>query len=159
MQGAYAWLDANYLDNRFVKNQPPLGILQIGNISNEIAFATRDKSKSQDEITINIHNQIYTVFSKSFSQLGFDQARESMNTMPQASFCYPLGYPLRTDIKGNFNLETCMLKYDNVIRQSTMSAIQSEQNQLVVAFTGADETGDIFGVEVPEQMAVEARRY
>src|SRR5690606_35248812 len=102
MEGLYAWLDINYLFKNFQNNTPTVGSVEFGGASTQIAFALDKSNKLIDEVSIDINNQRYHVFSKSFLGLGINEARESMNADEQAHFCYPLHYK-----NGKFELASC----------------------------------------------------
>lgn len=92
MEGVYGWLDVNYLLGNFQHHQPTVGSIEMGGASTQIAFATTDHSKPQDEIIVNIGNQSYRVFSKSFLGLGQEQIIETMTKDQAAENCYPQNY-------------------------------------------------------------------
>ena len=66
MEALYGWLDINYLLGNFKNHQATIGSIDMGGASTEIAFATEDESRPEDEIKIDINDKHYIVFSKSF---------------------------------------------------------------------------------------------
>ncbi len=160
MEGVYDWLDVNYLAENFQKDRSPVGIISGGSIATEIAFATGDKSKPEDEIDLNINGKKYTVFSRSFLRLGLDQARQSMNQDLSSYACYPIDYPMSSGMKGNFDLPTCNFVYAKFLEQYAIpEKILPLQQQKFAVISGAARTWELFGVEIPDKDAVEARIY
>lgn len=159
MEGVYDWLGLNYRENTFATNQSPWGAIDMGGASTQIAFATTDISKPDDEVTLKINNQTYTVFSKSFLGLGQEQARYAMNQDPKAAACYPTGYMTQNsgDIN-HYNAEDCRSAYQNVITHYDIPNQLSAHDQTQFAvFSGAYYTYTFFGVEDASQGALEAR--
>ncbi len=157
MQGLYYWLDANYIAGNFIKNEPPQGIINVGNLSSEMAFATNDTRNLDDKINLKINNIPYSIYSKSFSDLGQDSARWVMNKFEQARYCYPIGYPMENQQIGQFDLKTCGSIYSKVTDPIHLPIDIHEQK--FIAFSGAARIYDFLSAEIPDQMSFEARLY
>lgn len=116
MEGVYGWLDVNYLGNRFNGDKDiTFGTIDMGGASSEIVFSTTDLSKLEDEMTLTIAGNTYTVFSKSILGSGQDKIREAMNKSPDVSACYPLNYKLNEKVTGRFHYATCSSTYGALI--------------------------------------------
>jgi apyrase len=116
MEGIYGWLDVNYLAKRFESDtDKTMGIIDMGGASTEIAFATTDTSKSDDEMTLKVAGKSYLVYSKSFLGAGQDKAREAMNTGADSASCYPVSYTYSGNNTGHFNYQSCFLNYSPVV--------------------------------------------
>jgi len=136
MEGMYGWLDVNYLANRFDSNSDATyGIIDMGGASSEIAFSTNDKSLAEDEITVNITNKTYTVFSKSILGSGQDKMREAMNQSSDASSCYPTHYQLNDKVTGLFDYNKCSAVYSSLIN-AFASHIPAAINNEFIAYSG-----------------------
>jgi apyrase len=159
LEGVYDWLDVNYQENTFLSGEPTLGTIDMGGASTQIAFATMDTSKPEDETSINLNNKHYTVFSKSFLGLGMDQARYSMNKNDLAGACYPAGYSSTIpSFSGKYNFVNCAAAYQKIISQYDIAnkILPFDQMQFAL-FSGAYYTYHFFGVENNSQGALEAR--
>ena len=74
-EGLYSWLAVNYLDDHFDPNQTREGILEMGGASTQITFLA-NSDVADNSISRNIRGKTYKIFSKSYLNLGQDQARE-----------------------------------------------------------------------------------
>ena len=163
MEGVYAWLDVNYLFGALNYNQfnkSSAGIIDMGGASTQIAFATTpDKAWKDDEISMTINGQPYTVFSKSFLKLGQDQARNTMNGNAKAWSCYPLAYFYNDNDIGDYNFDNCHQVYDDIItqRQVVQQVPAIAKGQQFVAFSGVYYAYNFFKVDAtPDQASVES---
>lgn len=158
MEGLYAWLDVNYLAKTFEYSTPSVGTIDMGGASTQIAFETQDVSKPEDLITIKIHDQTYTVFSKSFLGLGQDQARGQMNQLSAFETCYPKGYAVHQST-GIWDLTQCASLYAQVINHHQVAEqIVSTNNQHFYAFSGAYYTYHFLDADKPpDQISFEKR--
>jgi hypothetical protein len=148
MEGLYGWLDVNYLLDTFRLPRLSVGAIDMGGASTEIAFATDDRSHPDDEISLNINHQHYTVFSKSFLGLGQDLALLSMLADPGAGVCFPQHYVYNQRIPGNFRMSYCGAVYDNVIQNNeVIEQMISTQHQAFVAFSGIYYTYHFFNAD------------
>jgi apyrase len=157
MEGLYGWLDVNYLSENFQNHQSTLGSIDMGGASTQIAFATDDQSKPDDEISVTINNQTYRVFSKSFLRLGQDQARDKMSSDPEASACYPTNYPFSSGV-GKFDFATCKPIYENIIKDKQVAEQIISSPDHFVAYSGIYFTYNFFNMDqTPEQAILESR--
>jgi apyrase len=148
MEGLYGWLDVNYLLDTFHVPHFSVGSIDMGGASTEITFATDDHSHPDDEISVKINNQSYTVFSKSFLGLGQDQALNAMSANQTASYCYPQHYVYNQTSSGNFAMTSCGTIYANIIQDHhVIQQMISTQNQPFVAFSGIYYTYSFFNAD------------
>lgn len=156
MEGLFGWLDANYLENTFQNHTRTYGVIDMGGASTEIAFATDDLSKPDDEISLKIAGKEYTVFSKSFLGMGQDQAREAINKEVTSNSCYPINFP-RDGSTGNFNFVACGSLFNEFIKKYHISEqILPLANQKFIAYSGVYYTFSFFEVDKQaEQKVVE----
>src|SRR3990167_1380233 len=152
MEGIYAWLEVNYLSQKFQKNKSPIGNLSMGGSSLQIAFTTQNPNPNADELIVTVNKINYTVFSKSFSSFGQDAAITKIDTNATSNTCYPYNYPIKANSVGSFNfiqcraLYTLWLKQDNIALQLTSLAgqnfIASSNFYDVYKFFGTLQTPD-----------------
>jgi hypothetical protein len=160
MEGVYGWLDVNYLAKNFTDKTNTVGSIDMGGASTQIAFATQDTSKPNDEVTVKIGPNSYTIFSKSFLGLGQDQALAAMNKDTAADTCYPMNYPMsRNSPMGNFNFTVCGSIYADVIRQHHVAEeILPLARQQFIAYSGTFYSFNFLDVTAtPDQANVEQR--
>lgn len=137
MEGLYGWLDINYLLGHFEHHTPTVGNIDMGGASTEIAFATTDRTKKNDEIEININHEHYTVFSKTFLGLGQDQARLNMLSYPNAGQCYPANYPYEKENTRQFKLASCQTIYADIIEKKHVAEqLPNMKNETFLAYSG-----------------------
>lgn len=147
-EGLYGWLDVNYLLGNFQQNKPTVGSIDMGGASTQIAFETHDPKWLKDEISFDLGQQHYTVFSKSFLGLGQDQARLAMNADVNAMTCYPLNDPFSKKESGDFNFTPCSTVYHQVIQQHTVQkSIPSLQGKSFIAYSGMYYTYHFFNAD------------
>lgn len=158
MEGVYGWLDVNYLLNNFVHPPTTIGSIEMGGASTQIAFATSDTSKSENEVEVTINHNVYRIFSQSFLGLGEDQTRNIMNTYPTAPNCYPTGYPLNSQ-RGVFNFSPCSIIYSDIIDgYNVPQNILPIEGQKFVASGGIYHNYKFFNVvQTPTQSALESQ--
>jgi apyrase len=158
MEGVYGWLDVNYLANNFQNKTATVGSIDMGGASTQIAFATQDTSKSDNEVTVKIGENTYRIFSKSFLGLGQDQALAAMNQHTAADTCYPVNYPINGQM-GSFNFTTCGSIYADVIHDHHVAEeIAPLAGQQFIVYSGSYYTYKFFGVDAtPDQAIVEQR--
>ncbi|MDR3478747.1 MAG: hypothetical protein P4M14_12050 [Gammaproteobacteria bacterium] len=159
MEGLYGWLDVNYLSHTFQNNTATIGSIDLGGASTQIAFATQDQTKKEDEVTIKVNQQQYTVFSKSFLSLGQDQALAAISQDAGAASCFPSGYPLPNNVSGQFELNTCRLTYIHLIQSKHVpDEILPTANQHFIAYSGAYYDLNFLGVDnTPDGVLIENR--
>lgn len=109
-EALYDWLSIN--QDALLKHQGnTTGVIDMGGASTEIAFAikrnVRGLGNNTDRMHIQINNQNYNVFAKSYLGLGKDQALASIaNKNPQShDVCYPKG--IWSDGSANFDWNQC----------------------------------------------------
>lgn len=158
MEGLYAWLDVNYLANTFQKQQPTLGLIDMGGASTQIAFETADRNNSTAKMKVAVGGHVYRVFSTSFLGLGQDQARGSMGNQFLASACYVPSYPMNGAMLGAYDLATCQDNYRQVIEpykvEQQLVPISAQQKFLV--FSGAYYDFHFFDADTtPEERVYE----
>lgn len=156
MEALYGWLDINYLLQNFQLHRPTVGSIDMGGASTEIAFATEDHSRPNDEVTLTIDDQTYTVFSKSFLGLGHDQALVKMLASPTAASCFPPNYHFQQKT-GRFQMKACSALYANLISQQHVAEkLLPEEGENFVAYSGFYYTYDFFKVKNhPDRFSLE----
>jgi hypothetical protein len=159
MEGVYGWLDVNYLGHHFERNSTTEGSIDLGGASTQIAFATDDKTKTADEVTLEINQQTYTIFSKSFLGLGQDQALAAINQDLAAATCYPSGYPLANNVSGQFGMNSCRNAYITLIQSKHVpDEILPTRNQHFIAYSGAYYDLNFLGIDkTPDGVVLENR--
>ncbi len=157
MEALYGWLDINYLANRFQFATPTLGSIDMGGASTQIAFNTSPAQHSNDVISVNVGNQLYTVFAKSFLGLGQDQAREALLKSTDSMVCFPAGYHFNQNSIGHFNLANCEQQLTNLIEQYHVNEqIIPTKIQEFVAYSGIFYNFQFFNIDkAPNQIALE----
>jgi apyrase len=158
MEGIYAWLELNYLEGNFAPGKETLGIIDMGGASTQIAFATQDTSRIDDEATVNINQQKYIIFSKSFLGLGLNQAIAAMREDEKFSACYPSGYISLATSETQYDFQKCSSIFKKVIAKHSIAEqlIPFDKTDFAV-FSGVYDTFNFFGVEDASQGALEAR--
>lgn len=89
-EAVYSWADVNFSSGVFAGGTDPVGIVELGGASSQIAFPT--KSTSENAVTLKISGTSYTVFGVSFLGMGVNDAREGIITEADAtagSPCFP----------------------------------------------------------------------
>lgn len=159
MEGLYDWLDVNYLENNFVHGKQTLGAIDMGGASTQIAYATQDTSKPDDEIDFQYNNQHYTVFSKSFLGLGQDASRSAVLKQSElGQSCFPTGYFTNAGKVNTYNFNQCGNAYSQLIDTYHIPSSLPPFNQTTFAmFSGTYYAYHFFGVEDNTQGSLEAR--
>lgn len=159
MEGLYSWLDINYLLENLQNHRPTVGSIDMGGASTQIAFATQDTSKPDDEVSLSIGNQYYKVFSKSFLGLGQDQARDTMLTDQSASHCFPKNYVVNNVSIGNFNILPCGAIYSKILQNQQVSKqLISTQGESFIAYSGIYFSYNFFYTDkTPDQISLETK--
>lgn len=149
-ESLYAWLDVNYLAKTFQNHTRSFGAIDMGGGSTQIAFETKDRSKPEDLITFKLNGQSYTVFAKSFSRLGLDQARSQMYLFSHYESCYPTGYDIGKSL-GDWNFAQCAAIYKQVINLNHVAEqMIPTVGQNFYAFSGAYYTYHFFDKNTPK---------
>lgn len=138
MEALYGWLDVNYLSHSFeAKPYHTIGSLDMGGASTEIAYQTTDSTDVADETTLTINNHAYTVFSKSYLNLGMTESFTKMQADSRATSCFPTNYTLADKSMGLFNYSSCKALYKDMIDQFNISEqLPSIGEQPFVAYSG-----------------------
>jgi len=150
MEGFYGWLDVNYLANNFQNHQPTIGSIDMGGASTQIAYEIHEfnKTNADDEISVEINHQNYTLFSKCFLGLGQDQARATITADAAAKACYPQGFAFNPPSVGEFNFATCAGIYQNLIQKhSVREQILPIKGQTFIAYSGVAYTYQFFNLD------------
>lgn len=158
MEGVYDWLDVNYLKNTFINPPKTVGAIDMGGASTQIAFATHDSSKPENEVVLTINHTVYRIFSQSFLGLGLNQAIQTMGSYTDAPNCYPSGYTFGMQT-GDFHFPPCSNIYTDII-----SSFDVSQNVLpttgvhFVAFSGVYSIFSFFDIiQTPSQTALQSQ--
>lgn len=159
MEGLYGWLDVNYLLGNLQNHRATVGSIDMGGASTQIAFATKDTSKPDDEVSLNIDNQHYVVFSKSFLGLGQDQARDIMLVDQGSSHCFPKNYVVNNENIGNFNMLSCGSIYNKILQtQKVSKQLVSTQGESFIAYSGIYFSYNFFNIDkTPDQTSLETQ--
>lgn len=158
-EGAFGWLDVNYLMHHFVDPKATIGSIDMGGASTQIAFATMDTNQQDNEIAVTINHTPYRIYSQSFLGLGQDQARRSMSADEGASSCYPDGYPLDAERLGYFNFAPCSAIYQGILQdQNVSNRILPTAGQSFVAYSGIYYNYHFFEIQDrPTQSTLQAK--
>lgn len=152
-EGLYGWLSVNYLEGTFHRKEPTLGSIDMGGASTQIAFAVSDTTPSADKVTLVINHQPYTVFTKSFLNLGQDRARESMLTQAKALHCYPKLYQIGQNRIGNFMAQECRSLYADILQKhGVKQLVTPPKDMLFVAYSGIYYVYDFFKPNVQQSL-------
>lgn len=145
MEGFYGWLDINYLLNHFQNSSPTFGSLDMGGASTQIVFATDEKMDAEDKIAITINHRQYQVFSKSFSDLGQDQALKNILIEREAQSCFPINSIYQDNHKGYFNSSECKRIYEKfILAHQVRESLPKIKNQTFIAYSGVYYTYAFF---------------
>lgn len=95
-EGLYSWADVNHLLGRFERNEPTLGIVEVGGASAQVAFAVPGAQAGADTgaatVPVTVQGRRYSVFIVSYLGLGQNEARQAMlQAGGGAAPCYPAG--------------------------------------------------------------------
>lgn len=146
-EALFGWLDINYLLNNF--EQAPsttMGSIDMGGASTEIAFYTEDKNLAADEVQLQIGQQHYSVYSKSFLNMGLIEVLKAVNQHTLAANCYPLDYPLSSQQNGHFHFNQCKTLFTDLIYQEQMQ-IHTPKEQNFIAFSGIYQSYTFLGLK------------
>lgn len=147
-EGLYAWVDLNYLQGRFHRQEATEGVVEVGGASAQVAFALPAEAaaaapRQAPQLSEHEINGVrYTVFALSYLGLGQNQARQAMLQHPasggtEANVCYPQhsgATPQRyqTDLRGLSVLARgsrystqCRQVYESVVQQAGASPVNA----------------------------------
>lgn len=88
-ESLYAWTALNYNDDSFSKLGKRESLLEMNQASTQIAFLTED-THSKDVIQRKYAGVDYSIFAKSYLNMGQERAKKITNT----TSCFPKGYPI-----------------------------------------------------------------
>lgn len=148
-EALYAWTDTNDLVGTFADSaQEPVGIVEVGGASAQIAFAVSEADALPALTAVTINGTEYDVFTYSYLGMGQNDARKSMlKNESVRTACYPnsadaaevvspmedVSFPASQAV---FDFATCSALYEDVIATTTQSLPLSE----VVALPGFQGT-------------------
>jgi apyrase len=160
MEGVYGWIDVNYLNGTFLNQKPTVGSIDMGGASTQIAYAipNRQVSDSENEVTLTIHNQPYTVFSQSFLGLGQSQSIETMMQDPNASVCFPKDDEFSPSKMGAYHFASCTDLFKHIIASYHVPEhLLPMKDQYFVAYSGIYYTLHFLNVDTtPDHAVVES---
>lgn len=156
-QGIYQWLTINYLAQNFNQTKT-IGSLYLSDFFGTIAFAIPHSFNPQYEQRIKINNQSYLIFSRGFSDLGRNTLLEKMKEDKLASYCFPINYALKPEIKGHFSFPECQSIYQNLLQPYALTAnLPPMSTESFVAFDHIHQSYEFLGAEDPDQAIFEIR--
>jgi len=122
MEALYRWLAVNYVAQHFQNQTPTFGIIDIGKMTTQFAFAIPSSKRPIDEITLTLNGIKYIVFTKNFLGLGLKEMEERMNADEDAKYCYPNDAPFNDKETGNFNFINCSALYQETLKKYNVKA-------------------------------------
>lgn len=156
-EGIYDWLTANYLADTFQTKQFTFGILAVKNLSTEIAYELFHSTNSEDETNVVINGRNHIVFSKSFLGLGQDVVRNLIKKDSLANKCYTIGYPLKPDFKGDFDIPMCASIYNKELKKFPLSIVPFKGE--LIAFANAARIFNFLSAETSDRISFESRLF
>jgi hypothetical protein len=148
-EALYAWTDTNDLVGTFTdSSQKPVGIVEVGGASAQIAFAVGESASTSSLTTLTINGTRYDVFTYSYLGMGQNDARKSMLTNESVrTSCYPNSGDTAEVVspsddvsfaasQASFDFAVCSALYDEVIAETTKSLPFSE----IVTLPGFEST-------------------
>ena len=136
MEAFYGWSDANFLLGHFAPDRQPVGVIEIGGASMQIAYPVA--SSHQRDVTKGlIFGREYHVRTLSFLGLGVNEARRSMmQDGAKGAHCYPVGAPVEDVPEPRFDAQACRLSYAAIVSRHKMSELASETDLRKQGFIG-----------------------
>lgn len=156
-EGIYDWLTANYLADIFQNKKSTFGILAVKNFSTEIAYELFHSTKRDDETNVVINGKNHIIYSKSFLSLGQDVIRDLINKDSLAYKCYTIGYPLKPDFKGDFDIPMCASIYNKELKKFPL-VIAPFKGKLI-AFANAAKIFNFLSAETSDRISFESRLF
>lgn len=152
-EGLYGWLSINYLTGTFQKKSKTFGSIDVGGASTQIAFETQDKTLSKDKAYLVINQKPYWVFSKSFLNLGQDQARETMKKHLGAIYCYPKGHIISPNQVGFFKMNKCRTIYSDILqKQAVKQQVAPQISMPFIAYSAVYYVHDFFKINSKQSL-------
>ncbi len=144
MEGFYAWLDVNVLLGRLALGRTPVGIVEIGGASMQVAYAGAPVG-DPNVVTASYGGQTYSVRSVSLLGLGADQARKSLLAGAGAGTCFPAGLATdRADLKdlqGAFDATRCTEAFEGIVAGPAQALPRNEIKDVSFIGLGRPLTG------------------
>ena len=136
MEAFYGWTDANFLLGHFAPDRQPVGVIEIGGASMQIAYPV--ESGTQHNVTKGlIFGREYHVRTMSFLGLGVNEARrQMMQDSAKGAHCYPVGAPIEDVPEPRFDAQTCRLSYAAIVSRHKMAELASETDLRKQGFIG-----------------------
>jgi hypothetical protein len=144
MEGFYAWLDVNMLLGRLAPGRTPVGIVEIGGASMQVAYAGAPPA-APGVVTASYGGQSYSVRSVSLLGLGADQARKSLLAGAAASTCFPAGLvtdrPDLQNLQGAFDSARCSAEFAGIVTGPAQALPRDEIKDVSFIGLGRPLTG------------------
>ncbi|GLT17768.1 hypothetical protein GCM10007938_15460 [Vibrio zhanjiangensis] len=143
VEGAYAWLTANYINGSFIHNQKTTGIMDLGGASTQITYASQTGDKL---FKVAVGNQEFTLSSTSYLGLGQNLA---ISQYLNQSACFPKNYPLPNGLKGTGEFDECAAKIEpliNRVHSVNTGTSRPEKNSAFYAISSFFYTGSELGI-------------
>ena len=128
IEGAYAWLSANYINGSLKNDSQTYGIMKLGGASTQITF---ESNSGDDLLNIDVGNRQYTLSSTSYLGLGQDLSITQYLNEPT---CFPVGYDLPNGQKGTGDFLECAIKVEPLINGTHSIASTQEKPQRGLPF-------------------------
>ncbi|MDB5641422.1 MAG: hypothetical protein JWN07_739 [Hyphomicrobiales bacterium] len=140
MEGFYAWLDVNVLLGRLAPGQAPVGIVEIGGASMQVAYAGAPAS-DPGVVTASYGGATYSVRSVSLLGLGAEQARKSVLAGADAGACYPSGLAGDNGLSGAFDGARCTGAFATIVSAPAKALPRAEIGDVRFIGLGRPLTG------------------
>ncbi|NRD75465.1 hypothetical protein HQQ94_20030 [Shewanella sp. VB17] len=111
VEGAYAWLASNYLNDSLKNKRQTTGVMDLGGASTQITF----EQSSDDSMVVPVNENTYYLSSYSFLGLGQDQA---IVQYLNESSCFPKGFLLPNGKLGTGNFTKCTKKVKSLVNNT-----------------------------------------
>ena len=121
IEGAYAWLSANYINGSLKNDTQTYGIMDLGGASTQITF---ESDSSDNLLNIDVGNRQYTLSSTSYLGLGQDLSIKQYLNEPT---CFPVGYDLPNGQKGTGDFLECAITVESLINGTHSIASTQER--------------------------------
>lgn len=113
-EGLYGWLAVNYQLGNLSDKKEPVGVLDMGGASVQIAFPVKIKDDANSDIqSFNLNNRHYELFVHSFLGLGQNELTHQFLTVPE---CFANHYTT-PDLPGNGDITECKKQIKPLINQ------------------------------------------
>lgn len=137
-EGLYSWVDINYLEGTLKARTKPVGLVEVGGASAQIAYSTSD-FYNENVFNEFINGVSYKILSVSYDGLGVDSARHAMVISNSRgggrtnNACYTSGYqfgagpgdpkpaPGVMSLTGSYDYEICSQLFESVMNNFSVS--------------------------------------